>query len=319
MSKSLVKIFFIFLAAGICFGCSAQKSPPPQENKVTEKIKLYYGDANNEKFVTEERDITYSEKEDRYKIALEALLTGPQNNNYRANIPSDVQIYGTIKQNSDLIVDFSQNFNRFSGSVAEIIGVGSVVNTLTQFQEIKRVKILVEGNELIGPSGQPRGFMESFSTEANKANKKEEIPAKTKKEQVALYFGNKNDDAVVKETRNIEIASNATREDIIRKVLEELIKGPQRTDLVRTIPPEVKVKSVEIKDKIAYVDFSAEMHTKHWHGAAGEAMTINSLVNTLTEFSDIKKVKMTVDGKPMNIEHAVLDQPVERNRGMIAQ
>src|SRR5690606_4843993 len=140
----------------------------------------------------------------------------------RANIPSDVQIYGTIKQNSNLIVDFSQNFNRFSGSVAEIIGVGSVVNTLTQFQEIKRVKILVEGNELIGPSGQPRGFMESFSSEANQ---KEENPAKTKKEQVILYFGNKNADAVVKETRNIEIASNATREDIIRKILEELIKG----------------------------------------------------------------------------------------------
>ncbi|MGI6713392.1 MAG: GerMN domain-containing protein [Bacillota bacterium] len=316
MSKSLVKIFFILLAVGICFGCSAQKSPPPQENKVTERIKLYYGDANNEKFVTEERDITYAEKEDKYKIALEALLKGPQNNNYRANIPSDVQIYGTIKQNSNLIVDFSQNFNRFSGSVAEIIGVGSVVNTLTQFQEIKRVKILVEGNELIGPSGQPRGFMESFSSEANQ---KEENPAKTKKEQVILYFGNKNADAVVKETRNIEIASNATREDIIRKILEELIKGPQRTDLVRTIPPEVKVKSVEIKDKIAYVDFSEEMHTKHWHGAAGESMTINSLVNTLTEFSDIKKVKMTVDGNPMNIEHTVLDQPIERNTKMIAQ
>ena len=41
-------------------------------------------------------------------------------------------------------------------------------------------------------------------------------------------------------------------------------------------------------------------------GAAGEAMTINSIVNTLTEFAYIERVKMTVEGEPMLIEHVFL-------------
>jgi hypothetical protein len=66
-------------------------------------------------------------------------------------------------------------------------------------------------------------------------------------------------------------------------VLSELIEGPQRTDIYKTVPAEVNVQSVKVDENIASVDFSEEMHTKHWGGAAGESMTINSLVNTLTE------------------------------------
>lgn len=311
MRKKLLGLLIIVLIGVLVLGCAPKKVQIPQETKTTEKVKLYYGDENNEKFVTEEREINYSQGADKYKIILEELIKGPQNKKYRANISAAARVYGTIKQNDDLIVDFSQDFNRFTGSIAEIIGVGSVVNTLTQFPEITRVKILVEGNELIGLSGEPRGFMKPFS---NQEGKEQEPTAQN--EQVILYFGNQNATAVVRETRTIEVPPGTNREGFIKQVLEELIKGPQRQDLNRTIPQEVTVKSVAIENEIAYVDFSEEMHTKHWHGAAGEAMTINSIVKTLTEFNDIKKVKMTVEGKPMNIEHAILEEPVPRNENM---
>jgi germination protein M len=59
------------------------------------------------------------------------------------------------------------------------------------------------------------------------------------------------------------------------------------------------------------------MHTKHWRGAAGEAMTINSIVNSLTDYDYISKVKITVSGKPLAIEHIVADQPIGRNESII--
>jgi germination protein M len=127
---------------------------------------------------------------------------------------------------------------------------------------------------------------------------------------VTLYFGNDQATAVVAETRTVSIPPGAAREDILRIVLEELIKGPQRQELFRTIPAEVKVRSVNIDGKTVSVDFSEEMHTRHWGGAAGESMTINSIVNTLTEFEGIELVKMTVAGEPMNIEHAILEDPL---------
>jgi germination protein M len=106
--------------------------------------------------------VTYREGEDKYAATLQELITGPDNQAYVANIPEDTGVYGTIKQNRSLIVNLSSEFLSFGGSVAEIVAVGSIVNTLTQFTEIERVKILVEGEEYIGPSGEPRGFMEAF-------------------------------------------------------------------------------------------------------------------------------------------------------------
>ena len=239
---------------------------------------------------------------------LQELLKGPENENYTANIPAEAQIFGTIKQRNDLIVNFSGHFNNFAGSVAEIIGLGSVVNTMTQFEEIERVKILVEGNEYIGPSGEPVGFMGPFPTEP-------EPPRITS--EITLYFSNNQATAVVGETRVLEISPDTNRERFIQLVLEELIKGPEKKNLFPTIPREVKVRGVSITDNLAHVDFSEEMHTRHSGGAAGESMTINSIVNTLTEFVYIDQVRMTVVGEPMAIEHAYLDMPLERNEDMI--
>lgn len=304
-------VFFLIISIVISFvvGCNINE-PTPEPTKITEKVKLYYGDSGNEQFVTEEREITYLKGEDKYKVILEELIKGPTNKDFRANISKDTKVYGTIKQGNDLIVNLSKEFNQFSGSVAEIIGVGSVVNTMAQLENIEQVKILVEGNELIGPSGESRGFMQPFTNNADNARDSMEV---------TLYFANENATAVVGEKRTIQVSSNANQEELLKSVLEELIKGPENPQLYKTIPREVTILSIKVIGNIAYVDFSEEMHTKHWHGATGEAMTIASIANTLTEFDNIDYVKMTVAGQPMNIEHAILEEPVGRNENMIAK
>jgi germination protein M len=297
----------LILVVAVCCGCSPRQTTP-QADLITETVQLYYGDANNEKMVTEERDVSYRSGEDKYTAVLEELLKGPENEDYTANIPADSKVFGTIKQRNDLIVNFSGEFNNFAGSMAEIIGLGSVVNTMTQFEEIERVKILVEGNEYIGPSGEPLGFMGPFPTEP-------EPPRITS--EITLYFGNDQATAVVGEKRVIEIPPDTNRERFIQLVLEELIKGPEKENIYPTIPKEVKVRGVSITDNLVHVDFSEEMHTRHTGGAAGESMTINSIVNTLTEFVYIDWVQLTVAGEPMAIEHVYLDMPLDRNEQMI--
>lgn len=296
----LVLVVFLLPA-----GCRT-KDAPQQPVFITENVLLYYGSEGNETFVSEERSITYPEGEDKYEATLDELIKGPNNQAYIGNIPKNTGVYGTIRQNKNLIVNLSSDFLSFGGSVAEIVAVGSIVNTLTQFNEIDRVKILIEGEEYIGPSGEPRGFMVPFTQNAAETDT-----------EVIVYFSNEQATAVVAETRTIRTSPDTTLENIIKIVLEELIQGPQRPELYPTIPAQVKVQSVIIEGKTAMVDFSQEMHTKHWGGAAGESMTINSIVNTLTEFAGIDMVKMTVAGEPMNIEHAILEDPLPRNEDMI--
>jgi len=152
--------------------------------------------------VSEDRQITYAPGADRYKLMLEELLKGPETAGLQRNISAETKVYGTIKQNEDLIVDFNQDFNRFAGSMAEAVGIGSVVNTVTQFGDIKRVKILTEGQEYIGPSGEPLGFIEPFTNEA---------PAGTTGEvtkSVLLYFSGDDAATVSAETRQLKVPDN---------------------------------------------------------------------------------------------------------------
>lgn len=160
--KKMYMFLVLFALIINLYGCTSNTNTPDAGDTVKKKITLYYADENNEKMVGEEREISYSKTGDPYKAAIEELIKGPKGSGLRANIPSGTTVYGTIKQNKDIIIDISSQFSGFGGFLAEMFAVGSIVNTLLQFEGIERVKILVEGEETIAPNGEPRGFMKVF-------------------------------------------------------------------------------------------------------------------------------------------------------------
>jgi len=115
--------------------------------------------------------------------------------------------------------------------------------------------------------------------------------------KVSLYFAVSTDTDfyLTEEIREIPVSK-----ELYKSVLEELIKGPQSDQLSPTIPSNVKVNSVKISDNTATVDFSKEIITNNQeipHSSTTEVLAIYSIVNTLTEFEEIKKVKITIEGK----------------------
>lgn len=112
---------------------------------------------------------------------------------------------------------------------------------------------------------------------------------------VVVYYSKMTDteNYLVREVHKIKQTS-----DMPKTAVEELIKGKPVTDgAYKVIPPSTKVLGVKIDNQgVATVDFSAEvLHANV--GASGEAMGIASIVNTLTEFPNIKKVSFVVNGK----------------------
>ena len=115
--------------------------------------------------------------------------------------------------------------------------------------------------------------------------------------KVSLYFAVSTDTDfyLTEEIREIPVSK-----ELYKNVLEELIKGPENDQLSPTIPSNVKVNSVKISDSTATVDFSKEIITNFEeipHSSTTEVLAIFSIVNTLTEFEEIKKVKITIEGK----------------------
>ncbi len=122
------------------------------------------------------------------------------------------------------------------------------------------------------------------------------IPLTSCTRSVSLYFAAYTDTEayLVKETREIQVGK-----DLYKSVLEELIKGSESDGLFPTLPSDVKVNSVEISNSTAIVDFSKEIITNFEeipHSSTTEILAIFSIVNTLTEFEEIKKVKITIEG-----------------------
>jgi hypothetical protein len=120
------------------------------------------------------------------------------------------------------------------------------------------------------------------------------------KSPVQLYFINEQGTKLMAETRYINLADTQKGNEVLATaILKELISGPAKGSLLKaSIPKGTTVKSpVSIKNGIATVDLSKEFVDKHPGGKKQEQLTLYSIVNSLTEISDIKSVQFKIDGK----------------------
>jgi spore germination protein GerM len=106
-----------------------------------------------------------------------------------------------------------------------------------------------------------------------------------------------------------------------RRALEELIAGPKPdSKLEAPFPKNTRILGLTIKNGLAEVNLSRE--ATHLNvGAEGEALVIASLVNTLTKFPDVYRVKILVEGEEveslaghvdLTMDFGYRDQNVER-------
>lgn len=304
------KVFIIALALIIVLsGCNLIK----KDAAISENIDLYFALKGNEGLDKEQRSIEYIDASDRYTKTLDEWVKGPSNlSKFEKSISDTVKVIGVSLEENKLTVNLSQDFNTFGGVMHEAATISSLVNTMVQFPEVDTVRIMIEGKDMIAPSGNPYGFLSEIQFDPNNLGQLEN-------REVTLYFSDDQAMYVVPEKRNISVEQNASKDKIVKALIEEMIKGPENTDLYPTIPEEARVNSVVVVGERATIDFSEEMYTKHSKGAAGERMTLTSIANTITEIAGINEVVLTLNGKPLNIEHAIIDSnnPLTREEDMI--
>lgn len=126
---------------------------------------------------------------------------------------------------------------------------------------------------------------------------------------VELYYVDKDSTELVPVREEI---SYTGRFEI--KILEQLIDGPNTKTLNPTIPRETKIISLDIVDKIAFVNFSKDIQSKHWGGSASEMFTVESIVYTLTQFDNIDSVQILIEGRKLEtlLGHVNIMGPLSR-------
>lgn len=92
--------------------------------------------------------------------------------------------------------------------------------------------------------------------------------------------------------------TGGTREEMLKRAVEELIKGPLEEDRMRTLPESILIRSIFVRDQTVWVDLGGAIEDEHPGGAWTEVLAVYSIVNTLTEnFTGVSKVQILINGR----------------------
>lgn len=113
------------------------------------EITVYFPDANAEKLIAVKRQIPNNDN--KYVETINALIAGPTNEAEGINVmPKGTKVLNVTINDKVATVDFNKEFqtNFTGGSTGEIMLIGSIVDTLTEFKEINAVRFTLEGQPL---------------------------------------------------------------------------------------------------------------------------------------------------------------------------
>ena len=136
----------------------------------------------------------------------------------------------------------------------------------------------------------------------NKQNKiteykpQEEISEdQSRQSMVSLYFLNKNTKKLEPEARLIDVKELINNP--YEKLINLLIEGPKNENHEKTIPEGTKLLSAKLSGETVILDFSEEFVANHKGGKEDEQGTIESIVNTLTELTEVNSIKILIAGQ----------------------
>jgi len=217
------------------------------------------------------------------------------------NTTIDLDISGGVAR-----IDLSKEVLGMADAAAETNMVNAIVQTLTEFDSVKTVRFLIDGQEReklthgTGVSGDfTRGSINMELAEAT-------ISADGAK-PVTLYFPADSGAVIVPVTRMVHAGA-----DINTAVLE-LTKGPSDENTLENVVPDgCGLIDVKVENGVAKLNFTGEF-VDLIHRSDGGRMALKALVLTCTQFDGVKSVEIYVDGEKYEAEKGELGIPTFMN------
>ena len=116
-----------------------------------------------------------------------------------------------------------------------------------------------------------------------------------RKTMVSLYFYNNETGDLDVESRLID--ANQLIENPYSKLVQMLIDGPKSDKLKTLMPDDVELYSAEISGYCVTLDMSSGL-LNHTEDEDLKDKMINSIVDTLTELTEVESVKFLINGQP---------------------
>ncbi|MFC7371288.1 GerMN domain-containing protein [Fictibacillus iocasae] len=295
-------------------GKSLDKNGQKAAAKDGVKRQLYLFDSNN---MVVPQVMALPKNDASAKQVLQYLVKdGPVSNllpnGFQAVLPADTEVMGVNIKDGTAVVNFSKEFKDYRAEDEAKI-LQAITFTLTQFEDVKNVKLQIEGkNQHAMPvNNTPIGGGVSRADGINlEMGSTADV---TNSELVTLYFLAQTNDQTyyVPVTRRIA----DTGSDRVTATIEQLIQGPsERSGLLSDFQGDVGLLNTPVvKDGVVTLNFNkAVLGNKEEHMITDAVL--NSIVLSLTDIKGVKQVAIQVDGKSkvMNEKGKQLTAPVSR-------
>ena len=112
---------------------------------------------------------------------------------------------------------------------------------------------------------------------------------------VSLYFVNKDTNKISPEARLVDIREVVNNP--YEKLVSLLIEGPKNETLKKVIPDNTRVLKTFLENDCVTIDFSSEFLNYDKEDKDLKYNMINTIVNTLTELTEVDSVKFLIDGQ----------------------
>lgn len=244
-------------------------------------------------------------EEPTVEVLIEQLSTALDESSDKPAIREDM-FAGWAIDGNHVLLDFSKDYQSLS-PIAEVLSRAAVVRTLCQLSSVEYVSFRIDGEELMNQNGVIVGLMNAdqfVENDGKEINSYEKVT-------LTLYFTDEEGQVLHSQKREKIYNSNISLEKL---VMEQLILGPtEKEGGNATLDPATKVISVTVKDGTCYVNLDSSCLNQVGNVSAPAA--VYSIVNSLTELTNVNKVQISVDGE-MDIsyrETVSLSQALERD------
>lgn len=162
---SIIVLILILLILGALFFLTPSNSDRNASNQILEYtpqqefsddeirktiVSLYFKNIETNSLIAEARCIDVKDlAKDPYTCLINLLIAGPENEKLESAIPEGTKVNSCTLKGNTVYVDLSADFvnNAPSGINEESMVVYSIVNTLTELNEVSGVKFLINGEE----------------------------------------------------------------------------------------------------------------------------------------------------------------------------
>ena len=248
---------------------------------------VYYTDNRRRYLIAQEVSVSLATEDDVVTFLIKAMMSPPENSGLYSALPRRTELLDYTIDDGICTINFSPEFdwNAWTGCEAQRLTLLSVVNTLTQLENISQVEFAVGGSLLV--SYKNLTISEPFVYDGNAVG-----PVRTgiNEFDVTLYVSNGTEDALFPVPTRLRQTSGISQPEL---VVQAILDYQQMNSLFTLIPEGTLLNSVTVQKGTCFVDLSKEFLSAEGH----LTRSVRSIVASVCSLSGISSAQITVEGR----------------------